>query len=478
MRIAIVGSGYVGLVAAACLAELGHEVVCVDSDRTRIAALGRGEVPIHEEYLPELLKRHRGRGLAFTDDLPRAVRASSVVFIAVGTPTASTGETDLSYVEAVVREVAGEIDSSFKLVVEKSTVPVHTANWIRRIMLLNQAPHDGFAVAANPEFLREGSAVADFLYPDRIVIGSEEERATEILREVYEPLLSGRYAASPGAVPPPRQVRIPAPLLVTSTKSAEVIKHASNAFLAMKVSFVNAIANLCELVDADIVDVARGVGADSRIGEKFLRAGIGFGGSCFPKDVTAFRTLARDKGYEFRLLDEVARINREQQQRFLEKIRGALWTLKGKQIAALGLAYKGGTDDIRESPALSIIRALVQEKCRVTAYDPAAMERAREVLPVEVRFAPDPYAAAAGADAAIILTDWKEFARLDLERLRQELRYPILIDGRNLYRPSHVAACGLTYVSVGRPEVGPDDILRNRGEKTPQKLVSDPDPNP
>jgi UDPglucose 6-dehydrogenase len=457
MQIAIVGSGYVGLVAGACFAEIGHNVVVVDNDQKKLAELNNGKVPIHENFLPELLDRHRGNRLTFSDDLHGAVRVSSLVFVAVGTPATERGEADLSYVESVAREISGAIDG-YKVIVEKSTVPVYTSQWIRKIILRNGADSGSFDVASNPEFLREGTAVTDFLFPDRIVIGCDNEHSAKVLREAYAPLTDGSYSQRSDAIPQPDGTSVPAPLIVTSTKSAELIKHASNAFLAMKISFINAVASVCEAVGANVNQVCQGVGADSRIGPRFLSPGIGYGGSCFPKDVLAFRAVARECGYEFRLLDEVMRINEEQRQRFLGKVRNALWTLRGKHLGVLGLAFKGGTDDLRESPALFIVEALLQEGCRVTAYDPAAMQRTREVIGSKIQFANSAYEAARGADALLILTEWEEFAELDLNRLNQELRYPIVIDGRNLYEPGMMEAQGFTYYSVGRAATHPDGV--------------------
>ena len=457
MRIAVVGSGYVGLVAGACFADLGHEVIVVDNDRQKLAALRNGEVPIHEKFLPELLSRHRGNRLTFSDDLKEAARLSAAIFVAVGTPPTGRGDADLSYVESVAREISGGLDE-YKLVIEKSTVPVYTSEWIRRIILRNGADADSFDVASNPEFLREGTAVTDFLFPDRIVIGCDNDRAAEVLRKIYAPMTDGSYYRRTDAIPQPDRAVIPPPIIVTSTRSAELIKHASNAFLAMKISFINAVASLCESVGADVNQVVHGVGTDSRIGRRFLNPGIGYGGSCFPKDVMAFRAVARDCGYDFGLLDEVMRINEDQRQRFLRKVHSALWTLRGKRLAVLGLAFKGGTDDIRESPALFLVQALLEEGCQVTAYDPAAMDRAREVVGSSIQFANSAYEAARRADALLILTEWEEFANLDLNRVRQELRYPIVIDGRNLYEPELMAAQGFTYYSVGRAAAYPDGV--------------------
>src|SRR5215472_14984100 len=445
MKIAVVGSGYVGLVASACFAELGHEVICVDNDPEKLAALVRGETPIHEQYLPELLARHRGHRLKFSASLHEAVCASSVIFVAVGTPPRETGDADLSYVEAVAREIAQSLNG-YKVVVEKSTVPVYTSEWIRRVMQLTGAKAPDFDVVSNPEFLREGTAVADFLYPDRIVIGADSGRAAEMLQEIYAPLTKGTYhARSTGVVPEPQGAKLPARLISTSAKSAELIKHASNAFLALKISFINAVANVCEAVEADVEQVALGIGTDSRIGKRFLQAGIGYGGSCFPKDVAAFRSVARECGYDFPMLQEIIRVNDEQRKRFLKKVRTALWTLRGKRLAVLGLAYKGGTDDIRESPAIDIIRALLSEQCSIVAYDPAATERARQVITGDVTYADDAYQAAVGADALLILTDWEEFGSLDLARVKSLLRYPIVIDGRNLYSGEVMQKHGLLY---------------------------------
>ena len=457
MRIAVVGSGYVGLVAGACFADLGHDVILVDNDERKLAALRNAQIPIHEKFLPELLSRHRGHLLQFSDDLAEAVRASSVIFVAVGTPPTDRGDADLSYIESVAREISGAIDE-YKVIVEKSTVPVYTSEWVRKIMLRNGTDPESFDVASNPEFLREGTAVTDFLFPDRIVIGCDNDRSADVLREVYAPLTSGAYYKRHDAIPRPDRATIPSPIIVTSTKSAEIIKHASNAFLAMKISFINAVASICESVGADVNQVCHGIGTDSRIGPRFLNPGIGYGGSCFPKDVMAFRAVARECGYDFRLLDEVMRINEDQRDRFLRKVRSALWTLRGKHLGILGLAFKGGTDDIRESPALFLVQALLQEGCKITAYDPAAMERTREVMSSGLRFANSSYEAARGADALLILTEWEEFANLDLDQLNQELKYPIVIDGRNLYDPEVMAEHGFTYYSVGRAASQPEGV--------------------
>jgi UDPglucose 6-dehydrogenase len=409
-------------------------------------------VPIFERHLPELLAKHRGHGVSFTADLGAAVEQSEAVFIAVGTPQGDTGAADLSFVEAVVSEIARSIDG-YKVIVEKSTVPVYTNEWIRRVLNRYGVAPQRFDVVSNPEFLREGTAVMDFLHPDRIVVGANAERSAEVLRRIYAPLTEGSYYAQPGALQGACSASAPAKLLITSAQSAEIIKHASNAFLALKISFINAVANLAESVDADIEDIATGMGMDSRIGHRFLRAGLGYGGSCFPKDVAAFHWVAQQQGVDFQLLQEIRKVNETQREIFFNKVRAALWTLRGKRLAALGLAFKGDTDDIRESPAIEVIKKLLEVGALITAYDPAAMERAKEVLPPseKLSYATDIYEAAKGADAVLILTDWKEFAEIDLTRLNQAVHFPIVIDGRNLYKPQQMSDHGFTYVSMGRP---------------------------
>jgi UDPglucose 6-dehydrogenase len=450
MRIAVIGSGYVGLVSATCFAEIGHEVISVDNNTVKIAMLERGEVPIHEEFLPGLLDRHRGNRLKFSQSVTEAVAAADAVFICVGTPPSATGEADLSFVEAVASEIASAIRGG-KVIVEKSTVPVRTCEWLRKSLLLNGAPVGSFSVASNPEFLREGTAVTDFLYPDRIVVGADDGYASRTLQEIYEPLTTGSYYQQKNIIPAPEAAQAKVRIIITNAKSAELIKHASNAFLAMKISFVNAVANIAEYVGADITQVCAGVGSDSRIGPRFLNAGIGYGGSCFPKDVQAFQAVANDCGYDFGLLTEVMRINAEQRRVFLKKVRSALWTLRGKKLAVLGLAFKGDTDDVRESPAIEIIQALLAEGAKVRAYDPAAIPKTREIVEMNgLEYAADAYDAMTGADALLILTEWKEFAALDLNRVQKLLKYPTVIDGRNLYDANQMTEVGLMYYSVGR----------------------------
>ena len=456
VQIAVVGSGYVGLVAAVCFAEMGHSVICVDNDERKVAALQGGDTLIHENHLPELLERYRNTGVRFMTDLGEATRACQAIFVAVGTPQSETGDADLSYVEAVASEIARSIDG-YKVIIEKSTVPVYTNEWIRRVIERNGVARDAFDVVSNPEFLREGTAVEDFLHPDRIVIGADSKRASDLLSAIYAPLTGGEYYRRPGAIAGCCSALKPPPALLTSTKSAEIIKHASNAFLALKISFINAVSNLCEAADANVEQVAQGIGLDSRIGPKFLRPGIGYGGSCFPKDIAAFRSVAEQMGVDFSLLSEVEKINDNQKKRFLSKVRSALWTLRGKRLAVLGLAFKGDTDDIRESPAIDLVEMLLAEGCVVVAYDPAAMERAQAKLPPssQMRYTNSIEEAAADADALLILTDWREFAQIDLVQLHAVLRYPIVIDGRNLYDPQQMRDSGFTYLSIGRPSATP-----------------------
>ena len=453
MKLAVIGVGYVGLVSAACFAELGHDVIAVDNDTDKVALLRAGHIPIHEELLPELVARHTGGRLHFSSDIGASVRASDVVFICVGTPPSHHGDADMSYVEAVTREIAGVLDRP-KLIVEKSTVPVGTCDAVFRTMVRHHADPRLFRVASNPEFLREGTAVTDFLYPDRILLGLPEGVKAEKIADLYAPLLDGSYYARQDAVP--GRLSSPPRLLVTSVKSAELIKHASNAFLALKISYINAVSTICERVGADVREVAYGMGADARIGPQFLQPGIGYGGSCFPKDVLAFRRLSQDAGYDFALLDEVVAINDDQKLRFMSKMREALWTLRGKKLAVLGLAFKGGTDDIRESPAIDIVRRLLAEGATIQAFDPAAMERTRQSPDMNaVEFAEDAYGACEGADALVILAEWPQFAELDFARIRGLLRSPVIVDGKNLLDPQSMSAAGFTCYSVGSPTATP-----------------------
>jgi len=456
LQITVVGSGYVGLVAAVCFAELGHQVVCVDNDAAKVAALRGGDTLIHEDHLPELLERYRNNLVRFDTDLHEAARHSDAIFIAVGTPQSDTGDADLSYVEAVACELARSLEH-YTVITEKSTVPVYTNEWIRKIVERNGGLRSLFDVASNPEFLREGTAVVDFLHPDRIVVGADSQRAAEVLRAVYAPLTSGEYYTRANAIAGRCNADAPPPILLTSTKAAEMIKHASNAFLALKISFINAVSNLCEAADTNVEEVARGIGMDERIGSRFLRPGIGYGGSCFPKDVAAFRSVAEQHGLDFNLLAEVEKINTLQKKRFLAKVRSTLWTLRGKKLAILGLAFKGDTDDIRESPAIELVKMFLEEGCSIAAFDPAAMKRTEQILPASsnLRYAKDIFDAAQDADALLVLTDWAEFAVVDLGELKKKLRYPIVIDGRNMFDPRAMAQHDYTYLSIGRPPVHP-----------------------
>jgi UDPglucose 6-dehydrogenase len=454
MKLGVIGLGHVGLVAAACFAELGHQVFGTDNDYEKMQSLRSGGLPIYERSLPELVRRYLGNSLHLRDAIADLVNEVEAVFICVGTPGGTDGHADLSCVDALVRDIARQLRGRL-LIIEKSTVPIRTCEMIQRTMTVNGASRGSFSVASNPEFLREGTAVADFLYPDRIVIGTDDEFGRRLLTAIYLPLTSGAYYRRATRIPGADRAAPPR-LIQTTTKSAELIKHASNAFLAMKISFINAVANIAELSGADIDEVRESMSADHRIGSSFLQPGIGYGGSCFPKDVLAFKALAGQAGYPFDLLNEVTRINLDQPIRFLNKIRTALANLRGKRIAVLGLSFKGGTDDIRESPALRLVELLVKEGARVVAFDPAAMDRARCVLPPKsIEFADDSYGTMRDADGLLILTDWPLFAHLDLKRVRELLRAPIILDGRNLYRSAKMAEAGFKYISVGRSPVKP-----------------------
>ena len=451
MRITVIGAGYVGLVSAACFAEIGHEVINVDNDVEKIALLRGGESPIFEAHLPLLLRRHSGGRLHFSTNILEAVEGSEVVFICVGTPPSHNGDADLSYVEGVARDIAPALDR-YKVIVEKSTVPVGTCEAVRRTLLRNGADRANFSVASNPEFLREGTAVMDFLYPERILLGVADDLSRMLLTEIYGPILDGSYHGKTESLK--GALDHATKLIISSVKSAELIKHASNAFLALKISYINAVAVMCEKVGADVRQVAEGMGSDSRIGPKFLAPGIGYGGSCFPKDVLAFRSVAHGVGFDFGLLTEVIKINESQKTRFIEKIRHTLWTLRGKRIAVLGLAFKGGTDDVRDSPAIDIVLRLTAEGARLTVYDPEAMPRAAALLPPDtVRFVNDAYEGCEGADSVVVLTEWPEFAHLDFSRIRGLLRLPLIFDGKNVLDPQSVQDAGLQYIGVGHGEL-------------------------
>ena len=455
IKIAVVGSGYVGLVAAVCFAEMGHDVICVDNDERKVAALQGGDSLIHENSLPDLLEKYRNTKVRFMTDLAEATRECEAIFIAVGTPQSEAGDADLSYVEAVACEIARSI-TSYKVIVEKSTVPVYTNEWVTRSMERNGVARQLFDVVSNPEFLREGTAVSDFLHPDRIVVGADCERAAAVLRRIYLPLTSGDYYERRDSIPGSCNVAEPPPLLFTSTKSAEIIKHASNAFLALKISFINAISNLCEATDANVEQVARGMGLDSRIGPKFLRPGIGYGGSCFPKDIAAFIAISEQLGTPFTLLKEVQRINEGQKSSFLKAIRETLWVLREKRIAVWGLTFKPDTDDVRSSVAIELVEQLLREGAHVVAYDPKGMQKARAIKAIaDAEFASSAMEAVIDAEALIIATDWNEFANVDLVVLKDKMRTPIVFDGRNLLDPETMRQLGFSYYSVGRAGVRP-----------------------
>lgn len=447
MQVCVIGTGYVGLVTGTCLAEIGHQVVCMDDDREKIDMLLAGGMPIYEPGLGELVARNRREGrLSFTPDLQTGIEASTVVFICVGTPPLQDGDADLSAVEQVARRIA-ELSSSYKLVVEKSTVPVQTGQWIEKTLKVygNHARTE-FDVASNPEFLREGSAVADFLHPDRIVVGVEHPRAERLLREVYEPITRRTFRCPLHADCP---VTESVPFLVTDIRSAELIKHASNSFLAMKISFINSVADLCELVGADVGLVAEGIGLDRRIGRAFLDAGLGFGGFCFPKDLQAFVKIAEKCGYDFRLLREVDRINQARVPQAVKKLKEHLWILKDKVIGVWGLAFKPDTDDLRYSSSMALIGHLLEEGVTVKAYDPKAMPKAQKEIP-SLMCCESPYEAASGADAVVVATEWREFETLDLTQVKQIMRRPLILDGRNLFDRNKMQMMGFEYLGTGR----------------------------
>ncbi|MCP4649273.1 MAG: UDP-glucose/GDP-mannose dehydrogenase family protein [PVC group bacterium] len=427
MNIAIVGTGYVGLVSGTCFAELGNTVICVDNNEQKIADLNNGKIPIYEPGLEELVKKNRKKKrLSFTCNIKDAVKKSKVIFIAVGTPPKDNGDADLRYIEDVSRNIARNMNT-YKVVVEKSTVPVETNKWVKYIMRLNNNKID-FDVASNPEFLKEGSAIADFMHPDRIVLGVESEKAKKLLIQLYKPLK--------------------APIVITNIQSAEIIKHASNSFLATKISFINAVANICEKVGADVEQVAEGMGMDKRIGRNFLNAGVGYGGSCFPKDVKAFIRIAEKLGCGFEMLKEVERVNEDQKKLLFKKIEQALWILNEKTIGILGVAFKPDTDDIRSAPAIDIMKMLQGEGAHVKAYDPKAMEHAKDILP-NVEFCKNAYEVAKGADALVIMTEWPEFKKLNLSKIKTILHHPIIIDGRNIFNPAKMKKMGFKYTNVG-----------------------------
>lgn len=437
MNIAIVGSGYVGLVTGTCLAHIGHTVMCVDVDKEKIKKLNQAKIPIYEPGLEDLVKKYlKNKKLTFTTSIKEATSKATAIFIAVGTPSKKNGDADLTYVENVAREIAVNM-TDYKLVIEKSTVPAETGKRVERTIRMNIARKFrkgnkitlDFDVASNPEFLREGSALEDFMNPDRVVIGVESKKAEKLLREIYRPLK-------------PKMV-------VTNIESAELIKHASNSFLATKISFINAISQICGRVGGDVLKVAEGMGYDKRIGRSFLNAGIGYGGSCFPKDVEAFIRLSEKNGYNFNLLKEVRNINEEQKKAFLHLIEDKLWIVKNKTIGVLGLAFKADTDDMRNAPSLDIIAALQAEGAKIKAYDPEATANAKKMIK-NVTYSKDPYALAKGCDCLLLLTEWSEFSKLNFKKIKQAMHQSIIFDGRNFYHDQDLEALGFEYHGIGR----------------------------
>jgi len=432
MRIAVVGSGYVGLVAGACLAENGNEVVCVDKDAAKIRFLQRGKMPIYEPGLEEMVRRnHSEKRLTFTTALARGVRNSQIIFIAVGTPTGEDGSADLQHVLTVAKELAQAMNG-YKVIVNKSTVPVGTASKVREI-IRRETTHP-FSVVSNPEFLKQGAAIDDFMKPDRVVIGAEDPRAAELMRELYAPF-----------------TRTGAPIMMMDCASAELCKYAANAMLATRISFMNEVSNMCEAVNANVDAVRLAVAADRRIGPSFLFPGVGYGGSCFPKDVKALLRFASDREYDFRILHAVEEVNERQKMRLLTKMQKHFGSLKGKRVAVWGLAFKPKTDDMREAPSVPLIQGILAAGAAVHVYDPEAMKTARDIFGSKVHYADNNYAVLSGADALVLVTEWNEFREPDYDRMRKLMRTPVIFDGRNIYNPETVRAHGFTYFSMGRP---------------------------
>jgi UDPglucose 6-dehydrogenase len=452
MRLAVIGCGYVGLVTGACLAATGHDVIATDNDVNRINTLNAGRLPIHEPGLDRVMQRARAAGrLRFTTDCAEAAGAADAIFICVGTPPLASGDADLSAIDNVARQIAAASRTP-KLVIEKSTVPAQTGEQLNRILHVYGRGGEGslFRVASNPEFLREGTAIGDFFHPDRIVVGVEDAESERQLREIYQPILDRQFQCPvhDGACPTGN----PPAFLVTTIASAELIKHASNSFLGLKIAYANVLADLCERLGGDVQEVTRAMGMDPRIGPQFLNAGLGFGGFCLPKDIQAFNRLAERQGVDFTLLKETERINKRRIEQLMEKVRKALWVVKEKKVAVLGLAFKPNTDDVRFAPAIEVVRCLQAEHAIVRATDPVAIEKARAVLP-GVEFFPDAYQAAGGADALLLLTEWPEYRALDWKRIRQEMARPLLIDARNMLSPAEMRARGFEYDCFGRPDL-------------------------
>ncbi len=432
MKICIIGTGYVGLVTGTCLAEIGHEVICIDNNEEKIKKLKNNIIPIYEPGLQELVIKNSKKGLLkFSSSIIEGVDYATAIFIAVSTPSRPNGSADLSFVENVTREIACHM-KEYKILVDKSTVPVKTGEKVAETVNRYCKKEIGFDVVSNPEFLREGSAVMDFLKPDRIVVGASSQKAIDIMKEIYKP--------------------IDAPIIFTNIQSAEIIKHASNSFLAMKISFINAVARICDLSHADVMEVADGMGLDSRIGKKFLNAGLGYGGSCFPKDVSAFVKISESLGYDFSLLKAVERVNSEQIEYFIKKIEDAFWVMKGKKIAIWGLSFKPNTDDMRSAPIVPVIKRLIEEGSNIIVYDPEAMEKAREDLP-DITYASDPYEMLKGADGLVIATEWDVFKNADLSKVKANLSHPVIVDGRNVFDPAKMKSLGFQYFSIGRLDV-------------------------
>jgi UDPglucose 6-dehydrogenase len=461
MRVTVIGTGYVGAVTGVCLAYLGHRVTCVDTDESKIKRLQNHDIPIYEPGLAELLTlAEQAGGIDFTSDVGPAVRESDVIFIAVGTPPLPSGEANLSYVESAARSVGANMDSSrFRVVVNKSTVPVGSGNLVEALVREGIREHGawkereiGFGVASNPEFLREGSALGDSLYPDRIVLGAQDERTMGHLRKLYEPLVAQAFTPPPFC-PRPASFSAPVPLVTTTLTSAEMIKYSANAFLAMKIGFANEMANICEKVGADAPEVMAGIGLDSRIGTAFLNAGIGWGGSCFAKDVQSLTHIAGDYGYQARLLEASLAVNRLQRQLVIQKLQEKLFILKGRTIGILGLAFKPNTDDLRDAPAIQIIERLLGMGARIRVFDPIAMKACREQHGhLKICYCESAIAVAEGADALVLVTEWPEFAALPLEDIGQSMAQAILVDGRNLFDPDAARAAGFDYTGVGRAD--------------------------
>lgn len=429
-KVCVIGTGYVGLVTGVCFAEIGHTVVCVDNNEDKIEKLRNGISPIYEPGIDNLIvKNIKRRRLSFSKDIKSGMKGSDVVFICVNTPTQKNGKTDLRYIQAVAKEVAKSMDK-YMVIISKSTMPVGTSKKIKETINKFRKKNVGFDVVSNPEFLREGTAVRDFLKPDRIVIGTESERAKKIMSQIYH--------------------LIDAPIIFTGIEGSEIIKHACNSFLATKISFINAIANICEKNEGEIDEVIKAMGMDKRIGRDFLRAGIGFGGSCFPKDVAAFTRVAKDSGYDFKLLKETQNINQKQREWFVEKVETVANGLKNKRIGVWGLSFKPNTDDIRESPAIEIVKSILARGSAVQAYDPAAINKAKDVFGASVNYCKSPYEAAKNADILLILTEWSEFSRINLREVIKLLSKPIIVDGRNIFNPKTMAKMGFKYYSIGR----------------------------